>query len=372
MAERKNIGGCLKYVMRILRGIRPEELKKCLNLAQEKSGKGKVRLFLDMLWCSVRYGAGYHDYVMFAFYGMKARSRKTYVTRMKNKKLIVTVNDPDAADIFDRKVLFDPRFAPYLGRGFLLAQETSPEEFGAFIRDKDVIFAKPDVGESGKGIERLKKSDFPDTDAMYRYVKSRNFGVLEEELIQHEALKRVYPHSVNSLRIVTLLTGGPAFDAHCVYAVVKFGGGGKFVDNLENGGMFCPLNPETGEICGVAHTAALKTLDCHPDTGVPFLGYRIPFVREAIALCKKAAMEEPRMRYLGWDVCITPEGPAIIEGNDYPGYDFWQQPEHTPDKTGLWPYYLMMIPELDGRLCRRGRQAREGAVHTRGANGQEP
>ena len=52
------------------------------------------------------------------------------------------------------------------------------------------------------------------------------------------------------------------------------------------------------------------------------------------------------MRYLGWDVCITPDGPVIVEGNDYPGYDFWQQPEHTPDRIGLWPTYQKLIPEL--------------------------
>ena len=51
-------------------------------------------------------------------------------------------------------------------------------------------------------------------------------------------------------------------------------------------------------------------------------------------MVKQAAMEEPRMRYLGWDVAITPDGPAIIEGNNYPGYDFSQLPEHTPDRIG--------------------------------------
>ena len=72
----------------------------------------------------------------------------------------------------------------------------------------------------------------------------------------------------------------------------------------------------------------------------------VPYVKEAIQLCQRAALVEPRMRYLGWDVCITPTGPVIVEGNDYPGYDFWQQPEHTPDRIGLWPYYKKVLPEL--------------------------
>lgn len=335
------------YLARVLRGVRFAELGKALDQAKERSGKSKARLFLDMLWCSLHYGAGYHDYVMFAFYRMNGKHRRTYVTRLKNKRLITLVNDPQTADTFDRKVLFDPRFREYLGREFLVVERANKEVFEAFMEGRETVFAKPDVGESGKGIERLKRSDFVDLDAMLLYLKEKGFGVVEEELKQHEALDRLYPGSINSLRIVTLLTGKKdAWEPRCVYAVLKMGSGGKFVDNLENGGLFCPLDQDTGRITGVGHTSDLRTLETHPDTGVKLIGYQVPYVREAIELCKKAALEEPKMRFLGWDVCITPDGPAIIEGNDYPGYDFWQQPEHTPDQVGLWPYYKMMIPEL--------------------------
>lgn len=337
----------LGYLGRVLSGVRLEELNKALDKAKERSGQGKARLFCDMLWCSLRYGAGYHDYVMFAFYRMNGKHRDTYVTRLKNKKLITLVNDPDTADVFDRKALFDPRFREYLGREFLVVDRTDPEAFRIFMNGKEAVFAKPDVGESGKGIERLTASDFVDLDAMLLYLREKRFGVVEEELKQHEALSRLYPGSINSLRIVTLLTGSEeAWEPQCIYAVIKMGSGGKFVDNLENGGLFCPLDQETGKITGVGHTSDLRTLEKHPDTGIPLVGYEVPYVREAIGLCKKAALEEPKMRFLGWDVCITPEGPAIIEGNDYPGYDFWQQPEHTPDQTGLWPVYKKWIPEL--------------------------
>lgn len=340
--------GRLGYIKRILGGVRLEELKKSLNKGKERSGKNRAFLFLDMLWCAARYGAGYHDYVMFGFYDMDGKHRKTYVTRVKNKKLITLLNDPQAADSFDRKTLFYPKFQEFLGREFLVMQNASLEEFTAFLGDKEVIFAKPDVGESGKGIEKLKTADFKDVPALYDYVKEKKFGTVEEALRQHEALSRLYPLSVNSMRVVTLLTGSEkeGWSSHCVYAVQKIGNSGKFVDNLENGGMFCPVDQETGRLTGVGHTSALETIEVHPVSGIELIGYQIPYVKEAIELCKKAALKEPRMRLLGWDVCITPHGPAIIEGNDYPGYDFWQQPEHTPERIGLWPYYQKMLPEL--------------------------
>lgn len=337
----------VKYIKRILGGVRWEELQKSLNKAKERSGKWKPWLFADMLWCFARYGAGYHDYVMFGFYDMNGKHRDTYVTRVRNKKLIELVNDPVTADIFDHKTRFDPRFKDYLGRDFRVVADMTREDFSRFVADKEVIFAKPDVGESGKGIERLKKADFATVDAMYDYIREKAFGVVEQEIVQHEALKKLYPGSVNTMRIVTLLTGSPEhWEPKCVYAVIKTGAGGKFADNLENGGLFCPVDRETGVITGVGHTSALTTLDKHPDTGITLMGYQIPYVKEAIELCKKAALEEPKMRLIGWDVCITPTGPAIIEGNDYPGYDFWQQPEHTPERIGLWPYYKSVLPEL--------------------------
>lgn len=349
-----------RYLRRVLGGVRWEELQRSLEKAKERSGRAKAGLFLDMAWSALRYGAGYHDYVMFGFYGMDGPHRDTYVTRLRNKRLISLVNDPKAAELFDHKTLFAPRFRAYLGREVLPVAGMTPEGFSAFMAGKDTLFAKPDVGESGKGIQRLRKADFPSIAALYRYVTEKGFGVVEEELRQHEDLARLYPGAVNTLRIVTLLTGGPgAWEPQCVYTVIKAGAGGKYVDNLENGGLFCPVDPDTGAITGVGHTAALETLDRHPDTGVALVGYRVPYVREAIALCRRAALEEPGMRFVGWDVCVTPTGPAIVEGNDYPGYDFWQQPEHTPDRMGLWPYYLAHVPGLakgrERRMIQKGK-----------------
>lgn len=336
-----------RYLLRVLTGVRPKAMSQCLDAAKEKSGKSRALLFSDMLWCLARYGAGYHDYLMFQFFNMDGAHRKTYVTRLKNKRLVTLMNNEAAAPTFDRKSLFYTRFKGFLGRSFMVVPGATSGQLAEFIQGKEKLFAKPDEGESGKGIQLINVADFSDARELLSYLKTNNFGVVEERLEQHPDLKRLYPHSANTLRIVTLLTGDPKdYQAQVVYTVIKTGCGGKFVDNLESGGLFCPIDPETGTICGPGHTSDLRVLDRHPDTGVELEGFHVPYVKEAIELCKRAALVEPRMRYLGWDVCITPEGPVIIEGNNYPGYDFWQQPEHTPDRIGLWPYYKKVLPEL--------------------------
>ena len=243
--------GKFQYICRVLRGSSFQRLGKVIDRVHEKSGQNRVYTFFDMIHCAIRYGAGYHDYLIFGFWDMNHRQRDTYVTRMRNKRLNMLTNDEAYTDIFDKKNQFDARFAEFLGRDFRDVAKLTFEDFAAFMADKDVIFAKPNVGESGKGIQRLEKSRFGDLREMYDYVKNpaNNFGVIEEQLVQHPDLNTLYPLAINSYRIVTLLVDG---EVHCVYAVSKCGNAGKFVDNMENDGLCCPIDQETGKIAGCA------------------------------------------------------------------------------------------------------------------------
>ena len=337
--------GKFQYICRVLRGASFQKLTSVINRVHEKSGQNRVYTFFDMINCAIRYGAGYHDYLIFAFWDKNHEQRDSMLTRIRNRKLNTMMNDENYTDIFDKKNQFDKRFVKYLGRDFRDVAELTFDEFEKFMSDKDVVFAKPNVGESGKGIERLTTDKFENLQQMYDYIKDpvHRFGVIEQELKQHPVLNKLYPNAINSYRIVTLLVDGVA---HCAYAVSKCGNGGKYVDNMENDGLCCPIDQKTGKICGCAHSSALINYDVHPFTGVKLEGFQLPYVKEAIELCQKAALEVPQVRYLGWDVCITPDGPVIIEGNTYPGYDFWQLPEHTPDKMGLYPWLKNLIPDL--------------------------
>lgn len=324
------------YIKRVLGGASFKKMQSAINVVHEKSGKNKLLTFFDMIGCSLKYGAGYNDYIIFEFYKIKAKQRKTYLTRIKNKKLVTTLNDSKYSYIFDEKNVFDKKFKDFMGREILDLADIGYEEFKKFIANKKDFFAKPYIGESGKGIEKIHIADFKSTEELYKYVTAptKNFGVIEEVIVQHPDVSKIYPDSLNCLRVVTLVNNG---EAHILYSVFKMGNNGKFVDNLENGGLACHFDLDKGIITGQGHTSALINYDAHPATGIKFVGYKIPYMNEVKEMVKKAAMVIPEFRYVGWDVCITPNGPAIVEGNDYPAYDFPQLPDDDKPRIGLIP-----------------------------------
>lgn len=330
----------IKYLARVIKGVRFDKLNYILGVVKEKSGHSKFRTFCDILWCSMRYGAGYYDYAMFGFYAMNGKQRNTYLTRVRNKKVFELMNDYSIGNEFDDKLRFNARFSEFIGRKYLDGENCSLAEFEEFIQGQESIFAKPNHGDCGRGIEKLKVADFANAEAMLQYVREKKLAILEHCIRQHPQMAKLNPSSVNSLRIVTDVVDDTV---HIAYVMVKLGTGGGHCDNTGQGGVLCRVDENTGKIRSVATDDFFHVYEKHPDTGVEFIGYEIPMLDEAIALAKKAAMVLPQMRHVGWDVAITPDGPVIIEGNEYPGTDLCQLAPHYPEKQGLWPYYKKIL-----------------------------
>ena len=154
----------LNYLMRILGGASFKKMGEAIDVVHKKSGKSKFTTFFDMIGCTIKYGAGYNDYIIFEFYKMKGKERKTYMTRMKNKRLISELNDEKLAYIFDEKNVFDKTFAEFTGREIHDLADIDYPAFETFIKGKEYFFAKPYIGESGKGIEKIKVADFTTTE----------------------------------------------------------------------------------------------------------------------------------------------------------------------------------------------------------------
>ena len=83
----------------------------------------------------------------------------------------------------------------------------------------------------------------------------------------------------------------------------------------------------------------------HPATGTPIKGFQFSDWDKAVAMVSEAAQVIPQVGYVGWDVCFTPNGPCLVEGNPFPGHDIYQLPVHTPDKIGIMPRFRKIEAE---------------------------
>lgn len=332
--------GKLRYLTRVISGIRFDKLNRVLEKIKEKSGQSKVYTFFDILVCAAKYGAGYYDYLMFGFYDMNGCQRDTYLTRVRNKKIMDLMNDPAFSDEFDDKLRFNKTFAAYLGRKTLNGETVTEEELAEFLRGQEAIFAKINHGDCGRGVEKLYVKDFDSPAAMLAYIREHGLVVLEHVLPQHEDMARLHPSSVNTMRILTDLVDG---QVHIAYITVKMGRGSGVCDNSGQGGILCRVDPQSGKIISPATDDYFNVYEKHPDTGIVLQGYQLPMVDRAVAMAKEAALVFPQVGHVGWDMAITPTGPAIIEGNEFPGTDLCQLAPFYPEKCGLWPYYKELL-----------------------------
>jgi hypothetical protein len=132
---------------------------------------------------------------------------------------------------------------------------------------------------------------------------------------QHPSVAQIYSGSVNTIRLDTLLDDGG--QVRLLSALMRFGSGGRVVDNASSGGFFVPIDIETGRLKGngrkfLEHGG--EEFPSHPDTGFTFADFQIPFFSEMLELARVAAAMFPN-RLVGWDFAIGPEGPILMEGN---------------------------------------------------------
>lgn len=127
--------------------------------------------------------------------------------------------------------------------------------------------------------------------------------------------------SVNTIRVMTSsVTGVPEI----VCSILRVGNGSCEVDNFHGGGMAAAVDEVTGIVQGQAVDKALNRFDRHPVSEIPFDGFQIPYWDEVKRIVCEAALVEPRIMMIGWDVAITPDGPVFVEGNRRPGFDVVQ------------------------------------------------
>ncbi len=325
------------YIFKRLFHMNYGQMLRKINSIHKKTGMGRVKIFMDMKDCAVKYGAGYMDYDLFEMYNLTDEQRDTYITRGRNNELVKQYNDLSYSHFFDNKDEFNTRFADYINRDWVIFGQDNKEQVLEFIKTHSPFIFKPIGGMCGKGIQKLRTEDFESLEACYDYMMDQEGDFeLEQVIQQHPAVSAIYPHAINTVRAVTIFKDGKA---HLVCTYFRIGNGGRPVDNFNSGGMVTPVDEVTGIVLQPAIDKNKVLYENHPMTGTPIKGFQFPDWDKVMEMVKKAAAEVPQMGYLGWDVAFTPDGPCLVEGNHFCGHDIYQLPEHTPDKIGIMPKF---------------------------------
>lgn len=331
--------GNIGYLLKRIKGMNYKQMFDTIDFVHTKNNKSKISIFFDIIYCGLKYQAGYMDYKIFEMYNLNEEQRKTIITRGINNKIVKKYNNPEYTKYFSNKIEFNKKFNKYLLRDWmeLTGDEENYQHFVAFCDKHKKILVKPLSECCGKGVEIIDTTKESKKDLYNQLIESKR-TLAEEIAVECQEIAKLHPSSVNTIRIVTL-------NQQIVVALLRIGNNNNVVDNFNKDGLAAPINIETGIIDYLAIDKKGNLYEKHPLTNEQILWFKIPKWPRIKRFVTQAAKEVPEVGYVGWDVCLGEKDPFLIEGNEFPGHDLYQLPPHRTNGIGLLPRFEKVMNE---------------------------
>ncbi len=207
---------------------------------------------------------------------------------------------------------------PYFKRAVCrIHDESDFAAFESFCHSFNRFIVKPNGSCSGKGIHLvdLQKNEYGGIRELFdHYLEQEGDWIIEELIIQDEAMAQWHRDSVNTVRVPSIMTpDGPQI----ILPLFRTGKGGNLVDNCHNdGGLMAVPDAKTGIIITDGYDIYTHVVECHPDSGLKFKGWQIPRWDEMVQTVSEIHSKcLPHQKYIGFDMALTPNGWVVIEGN---------------------------------------------------------
>ncbi|PKN52081.1 MAG: hypothetical protein CVU55_08475 [Deltaproteobacteria bacterium HGW-Deltaproteobacteria-13] len=312
--------------------------------------KTKLEILVDIFVCIFRHETMPLDYFYYKFIEMTAKERSRYTSRLLMYRFQNKFNHKNDRKIFKNKNLFYINFKSFvLHENWNISQTDSFNDFLKWISEKkpDKIVLKDPLGQVGSAVLIFDVdysgidpsiSNVPLKKMISRKIKE-GYTLAEAYVPQHHILMNLYPGSLNTVRITSFLHANG--DVELLYAILRIGFD-KPVDNFDAGGISALIDLNTGVVIGKGvfkNPFKSRDLENHPVTNSPIPGLQIPYWQDILDMIKSAAMVVPSVRTVGWDVVITNNGPALLEGNDNWDKTHWECCENSGMKEKVLALY---------------------------------
>lgn len=293
---------------------RKEKRQTLLDISAELSktaGKSRLYYMTDMIGCALRYGAMFTEYGDLDFAWRTKENRKTILTTFYNLKLYDTVNPKTYRRQFHEKIKFLNAFSPLIRRDWLSLADATDGQIQAFLAKNKRIVLKKSYGDSGKQVQvrTVPENETPET--FRKYATENGFDMAEQCLTNHPDIAVFNESSLNTIRITTVQLGGKV---DFLFAGLRVGAKGSELDNISQGGSVAKIDLDTGRIASEFRTKRSSSQrEGKPEDRI---GYQLPYWDEVKKMAAAAAMVIPQVGFVAWDICVTENGPEIIEGNE--------------------------------------------------------
>lgn len=248
------------------------------------------------------------------------------------------------------------------GETCIKALQDIPEGFEAsfdgifkLLRQEKLLALKPSAGTHGDGFYRMEYADgkylingkeMTEDEIVAMISGFKSIYVITEYLFMHHELKKIYPNSVNTIRVAVV--NQSAYEPKIMQTYMRIGSSKSgFTDNVGYGGICAKIDTATGRYYCPEQLRDHKFTPCpkHPDTGVEIEGI-VPnwdYMCEGVLnICRFM----PELEYLGFDIAITDDGFKIIEINIH--QDLHKVAEHSPEFKQFYQDKLKLKAEQYG------------------------
>ena len=205
-------------------------------------------------------------------------------------------------------------------RGYLYDQNHKPiskKKMLEILHDAGEIMIKPTINtDSGRGITMHNIQDGVDLlsgeSVNSLIAKLKDNYVVQEKLVAHPAYAKLYAQSINTIRVVTYIVADSVNHAPLY---MRIGRGGRFVDNINAGGLFIGLTDE-GLLNKLGFSEKQDRFYKHPDSGIVFEGYKVPATLQVIEAAKRLHGRLPGLGIISWDFMVDQdENVVLVECN---------------------------------------------------------
>lgn len=310
--------------------------KSIKSIINDTDRKSYLRMTRDLMVLLIKYKSfkALNVYGSDLMYKKNAGSLRDYISSKKKiniYKFFYRVNGEDP--VLQNKIVFSEylrenkvKAANFLGKiksNYFIYNDTrllvnSYEDlktyFISILKSHPSIFIKKVDSQGRKDVFKIEDNILDELS----HIDLNSDYIIEETIIQHPILNKIYPNSINNLRVVPYRYEQQIFFPSIF---LRIGSGNSIKDNASSGGIFINYDLEKNSLDKVDYTLleyGRKSYYYQPDTKVKFENYKLLYTEEIKDLLTQAALLFNR-KIIGWDVAFTVNGPIIIEGNDNPG-----------------------------------------------------